>query len=446
MGRRENRAARELEKNPIVELNKIRDKFYPELMDMFSLANDPRNQSYITYSIQEMLAELFYMNVTGIESMQQMDQYFNDPVLVKNFYDFCGTPHKEFLPHHETQNEFLEKLDSGVLETIRRDIIRKLIRRKTFNEARVLGKWLIIVDGVELDEGKQKKNDGYLQRRYNKGTEKEIVKYHRSMLEAKLSIGNNEVISICSEPIANDPDYEELKLSDEKIKQDSEQKAFIRLAKKLKDEYPRMSICICADALYVSENVLEQCKGYGWDYIIRYKAGAAPTIEEEYENIPEKEHAGENTEFINDIVYHEGTVNVLKHKERKKKKKKGIIEETDFAWITSFKITRKKAKELVSAGRKRWKIENQGFNKQKHWEGNLEHAYSWNENAQINHYLMLQIADLFRTLYEIYYLQKHGIEKKKKNIPSDLLRNFAQNLAREGIPNKNKGANVFALS
>ena len=34
-----------------------------------------------------------------------------------------------------------------------------MIRRKTFNDAKVAGKWLVIVDGTELDEGLQKKND-----------------------------------------------------------------------------------------------------------------------------------------------------------------------------------------------------------------------------------------------------------------------------------------------
>ena len=34
-----------------------------------------------------------------------------------------------------------------------------MIRRKSFDGAKVLGKWLVIVDGTELDEGKTKKND-----------------------------------------------------------------------------------------------------------------------------------------------------------------------------------------------------------------------------------------------------------------------------------------------
>ena len=79
-----------------------------------------------------------------------------------------------------------------------------------------------------------------------------------------------------------------------------------------------------------------------------------------------------------------------------------------------------KAKKIVKAGRNRWKIENQGFNRQKHWQGNIEHACSWNEQAQMNHYLMEQIADFIKQLYEYYYLKKNEI-----NLPFKTNKNFA---------------------
>ena len=78
-----------------------------------------------------------------------------------------------------------------------------------------------------------------------------------------------------------------------------------------------------------------------------------------------------------------------------------------FKWITNFEITKKNAVKIARGGRVRWKIENQGFNRQKHWQGNLEHACSWNAQAQKNHYLMQQIADFMRQLYEYFYLKKN---------------------------------------
>ena len=65
---------------------------------------------------------------------------------------------------------------------------------------------------------------------------------------------------------------------------------------------------------------------------------------------------------------------------------------TKFAWISNITITKSNAKKNVKAGRNRWKIENQGFNRQKHCQGNIEHTCSWNEQAQKNHYLMEQVT------------------------------------------------------
>ncbi len=38
--------------------------------------------------------------------------------------------------------------------------------------------------------------------------------------------------------------------------------------------------------------------------------------------------------------------------------------------------------------------ENEGFNRQKNWQGDITHACSWNDQSQKNHYLMEQISDL----------------------------------------------------
>ena len=81
------------------------------------------------------------------------------------------------------------------------------------------------------------------------------------------------------------------------------------------------------------------------------------------------------------------------------------------------------AKKIVKAGRNRWKIENQGFNRQKHWQGNIEHA-------QMNHYLMEQIADFIKQLYEYYYLKKNEIKKLQKNISPELLASFGRQLTK----------------
>lgn len=362
--------------------------------------------------------------------MQEMTREFNEDEVVKNLYRFLGSREKKFLPHHVTMNEYLEKLDPAELENIQSDLVYKMIRRKSFDDAKVLGRWLILVDGTELDEGITKKNQNYLERTYHRGTDGEFTKYHRSVLEAKIYFGNNLAASIATETIENSEEYQKKKYTEEAIKQDCESKAFIRLAGKIKSRFPRLPVCIVADGLYVDEKVMNLCKKYSWDYLIRYKEGCAKSIEEEYQAIPEKGRAGK-AEYVNDIIYKEGMVNVLNYEETKVEK--GETKTTKFEWISSIEITEKNAEKLAAAGRRRWKIENQGFNRQKHWQGNLEHACSWNENAQKNHYLMEQIADFMKQLYEYYYLKKNGIEKTQKKIASDLLKSLSEQYRPEEI-------------
>ena len=140
MSREQERAKRKLEKNPVVECNKIQNKYYPELFKKFGEVNDPRNQSYIDYSVKTMLGTLYYKCIGGISSMQEMTRQFNDEKVVENLYSFMGDSRKEYLPHGVTENEFLERLDPLELENIQKDIAYSMIRRKSFNDARVLKK------------------------------------------------------------------------------------------------------------------------------------------------------------------------------------------------------------------------------------------------------------------------------------------------------------------
>ena len=425
MGRERDRITKRIEKNPVAECNKIQKKFYPELFTKFEQVSDPRHGSYISYSGKVMLGTVYYKGIAGISSMQGMTREFNDEEVVRNLYGFMGSGAKDYLPHGVTVNEFLERLDPAGLEEIQSDIVYRMIRRKSFDDAKVQGKWLVLVDGCELDEGYIQKNENYLSRCYNRGKENEFTKYHRSVLEAKIYFGNGLVCSMATEFIENSAEYNEKKLSEEDIKQDCEQKAFERLAEKIRKRFPRLPICIVADGLYISGKVLQICEDNNWEYIIRYKEGCAPSIEEEYQAIPEKEREG-NAEYVNGVIFKDREVNVLKYRERKVKKGKAVT--TEFAWITSFGITRGNAEKLAGAGRSRWKIENQGFNRQKRWQGDIGHACSYNGRAQKNHYLLEQISDFMKQLYEYYYLKKNGIKKTQKNISSELLASFGRQL------------------
>lgn len=430
MSREQERIRRKMEKNPVVECNKVRQKYCPDLFHDFANTKDPRHLSYIDYSNGELLGTVYYKGIAGIESMQSMVYEFNQEDVVKNLYRFMGGKEKEYLPHAVTVNEYLQRLDPCELQRLQQKQVYGLIRSKAFYDARFRKKWLVIVDGTQTYSGGRRLNDSCLERHYNKGTEKESVNYHCDVLEAKIVLGEKLVVSIASEFIENNgEDAERQKtMGEEERKQDCETKAFKRLAEKIKKAFPRLPLILLADSLYASEPVMDICRNNSWEFIIRYKTGSIPSIMEEYGKIPEKEVSG-HAEFVNDIDYNGNPVNMLRFWEEKIVKGESVRKE--FQWLTSIRITKKNAGKVAGAGRKRWKIENEGFNRQKNWQGDITHACSHNANAMKNHYLMTQIADMVKQLYEWYFLKKNGIKKKQKNISSELLESFGRQPAEK---------------
>jgi hypothetical protein len=72
-----------------------------------------------------------------------------------------------------------------------------------------------------------------------------------------------------------------------------------------------------------------------------------------------------------------------------------------FAWLTALPVGRKTVEEIAQkGGRYRWKIENEGFNRQKNSGLNLEHVYSTDPENWKVYYLLLQIAFLLVQLLE----------------------------------------------
>lgn len=72
----------------------------------------------------------------------------------------------------------------------------------------------------------------------------------------------------------------------------------------------------------------------------------------------------------------------------------------EFRWLSSMEIRGNTAEEMIETGRKRWLIENEGFNIQKNHRYLITHANSLDYNAMKNHYLITQIADILMQMYE----------------------------------------------
>ena len=72
-----------------------------------------------------------------------------------------------------------------------------------------------------------------------------------------------------------------------------------------------------------------------------------------------------------------------------------------FAWVTGWPVTRKTVESIApQGGRIRWKVEKEGFNRQKNSGVNLEQVSSTDPEKWKVYYLLLQIAFLIVQLLE----------------------------------------------
>ena len=146
--------------------------------------------------------------------------------------------------------------------------------------------------------------------------------------------------------------------------------------------------------MYASKPVLDICKKNDWKYIIRFKEGAIPSVYNEFETVVAKanESTKKDYEYVTKLDYQEDKVNVIKYTDNKKG--------TEFVYITDLSITNKNIEATINVGRRRWKIENEGFNIQKNGTFDIGHLYSKNQVAIKIHYLIIQIAHIIRQLLE----------------------------------------------
>jgi len=405
---RKEKREREKDTNYFFELEKVRKHFFENLDYKFNEVNDPRHQSYVTYNSDVLLMMTILKNAFDLKSMRSMTDQFNKDECIHNFRKILGCSELKELPHYDTINDFLSRLEPTELEKIRTYMIKQLLAKRCFDRYRINGKyWGIIIDGTGLFSFQEKHCNHCLRREYiDKATGEKKTVYMHHVLEAKLVVGDM-VLSIASEFIENE--------SEDVSKQDCELKAFYRLARKIKQAFKRLPICILGDSLYACEGVFNECDKYKWKYMMRFKEGRIKSVAKEFQDIKAMENLSEDICWVNDITYNQRTLNVLENHFVENQEKK------TFTFITNIKLTKGNARKLVNSGRSRWKIENQGFNRQKNIRYYIEHASSCNYTAMKNHYLLTQIADILMQLFESGSKSLKHFKKTAKEISSILL-------------------------
>lgn len=408
----------------IVDLMMVMHHFFKELPTWINEMKDPRHPSYITYQ----QSDLFYMglmkNLCGVKTMHAMEEQFNEKNCIETLRILSGDKSLKEMPHSDTLNYYLERLSPHCLSQLRKKLIKRLIRMKSFQRGKLLGQyWRVILDGTGLFYFKEKHCDNCLVRTVTQEDGTKVRRYYHKVLEAKLVLSEKVVVSLDTEFIENE--------KEDISKQDCEIAAAKRLLKRVAKDYPRLPVCIQGDNLYEVEPLMKICRRKEWKYLFTHKGTRQKLLEESYEWIRE----GNGSSQVRGIGKEKGDGEYINHIEETAGKEETAnlfcytykTEEgqtVTFRWMTNIELTEKNLEEMVDGARGRWKIENEGFNNQKNGIYDIEHLNSRNSNAMKNHYLLTQVADIIMQIYLAWNPLRKEIKQSIKNTSSRLLESF----------------------
>lgn len=307
---------------------------------------------------------------------------------------------QETVAHGDTVNHYLGHVHPSQWAGLIHRMVFRLLRMKVLEKSRLLGHYLVAIDGTGQLAFSTRHCEHCLERVHNGKT-----LYYHQVLEAKLVTPEGLALSIGTEFIENTDPHAS--------KQDCETKAFERLSERLKRHYRQLPICLLLDALYARGPVFERCRRNHWKFIITFKKGSMPALWREYLSLRRLSPKNRLRKFSADEARQQSFawVEHLPHVDDQGRQYDlaafQCLQKNDrgkwrrFAWLTNFRVNAANVQALANrGGRVRWKIENEGFNIQKNGGFALEHAYSHSDWQTKGFYLLMQIAHIILQLME----------------------------------------------
>ena len=383
--------------------------FWPDCNAWLDQIPDPRPAASITYASRFLLWWGLSLFLFKLSSRRQLDFELDaaGTQVLHNLNRLAGTQQSS-RPVNKTLDDFLGQVGSQPIADFRTQLVRRLLRQKVFDPARLLGHRLVLLDATGHLCFQHCHCERCLVRQHGSKT-----LYLHQVLEAKLLGPEGVVASIGTVFIENTDQGQRLALaSAEQLKQDCELKAWQRLAPQLKKDFPQLPICIVGDGLYLCGATLALAKDNNWRFLVVFKPGRLPAVWDEFQRLlalcPQQcvelllpDGTRQVYRWVNGLSYTDSegrfwTFNAIQCEESRPGKTA-----TTWAWATDLPVNRRTVVPLGNdGGRQRWCIENQGFNMQKNSDLRLEHAYSHGDEQLKAFYYLLQCAHLMLQLLE----------------------------------------------
>jgi len=395
----------------------------PTIFKDLSRIPDPRNPKKIEHKLTVLMLYGILSFAYQIGSRREANRKMTQPIIMKNLKQLF--PELESIPHNDTLNRLLARIDVNEIEKAQVELVRKLIRNKKFGRYLIKGHYPIAIDGTQKMVRKNLWCEECLERKV-KG-EEEKKQYYVYVLEASLAFKNGMTIPLMSEFLNFAEGDTETK------KQDCELKAFKRLSARLKSEFKRLPIMLLLDGLYPNGPIFNICRKNNWEFMIVLQNDSLKNVWEDYEGLqkllPDNKHKmkwgkkKQHFKWVNDIWYHydrhkKEVIHVVVCEESflaiDKKTLETITKTSRHAWVSSQPLEKNNLHELCNLGaRHRWNIETEIL-VEKHHGYNYEHCFSYDWNAMKGYHYLMRIGHTLNVLAQ--YSEKFITLVKEKGV------------------------------
>lgn len=352
---------------------------------------DPRRQELCTYLGRHLWWQILLTFLLRDGSRNAFDADRNSGQMPQNVLHLCAHAWddarlgpRRTVTCSENALRHAARVPVGAVGRILVYMVRRLMQMRLLDSARLFGHWwMIAIDGTLQDRGH--------------ATQAGEARY-RYVVEAKLVGPQGTMFGLMSEFMdMRDPVRD---------KEDCELNAFHRLASRLRQEFPRLPICLLLDGLYPVQSVFDRCALYGWKFIATHREGRQPTAWDEAVEtmlmsptlVLKVRRQGEDgpvqqtLRWTHQVPFGRHAFQVIFSGEISPKKA------SLWAWVTNFTLTRDNVDAIANqGGRARQGIENV-FNVEKNGGFGLEHAFCANTTASQNYHLIMQAAHVLEQL------------------------------------------------
>ncbi len=169
-------------------------------------------------------------------------------------------------------------------------------------------------------------------------------------------------------------------------------------------------MCIVADGLYPNAPFFQLCRKNGWQWLVTLKDGNLPNVwsqvirrqgqercRSRQREVERQGHSIHQTyHWLKGLSYQGFTLHWFSCTE--------VVDDkvTDFVYVSSLDVDYQQVIEFTETGRLRWKIENEGFNIQKHHGYGLGHQFSRKSmRAMENYDHVMHMAHTINQLFEL---------------------------------------------